>query len=132
MKLVIAYIKEERFSEVKQALFDAEVHRMSVSRVKGCGEQKGYVESFRGVKAEVNLLPKIKLEVGVNDSFVEKTIDAIVTGAKTGDVGDGKIFVMPVEDCIRIRTGERGIKAIGGSSEEIEKEQQVAMSKKAK
>jgi nitrogen regulatory protein P-II 1 len=122
MKLVIAYIPEERFAEVKQSLFDADVHRMSVSKVKGCGEQKGYVESFRGVKAEVNLLPKLKIEIGVNDSFVERAVDAIAKGARTGRIGDGKIFVIPIEECVRIRTGERGIKAIGGSSKELELE----------
>jgi nitrogen regulatory protein P-II 1 len=132
MKLIVAYVKEERFSDVKKSLFDADVHRMSVSKVKGCGEQKGYTESYRGVKAEINLLPKIRIGIAVNDSFVDKTVDAIVKGARTGKVGDGKIFVLPMEECIRIRTGERGIKAIGGSSEEIEHEQQIAMSKKAK
>ena len=132
MKLIVAYIQEEKFADVKQALFEADVHRMSVSKVKGCGEQKGYVESFRGVKAEINLLPKVRIEIAVNNSFVEKTIEAIVKGAKTGRVGDGKIFVMPIEDCIRIRTGERGIVAIGGSSNEIGREQQIAMSKKAR
>jgi len=120
MKLITAYIQPERFQNVKEELDEVEVHRMSVSRVKGCGQQKGYMESYRGVKTEIHLLPKIRLEIGVNDSFVEKAVDAIIKGARTGNIGDGKIFILPVEDCIRIRTGERGVKAIGGSSEEAE------------
>jgi nitrogen regulatory protein P-II 2 len=129
MKLIIAYIKEERFKEVKAELERADVLRVSVSRVKGSGQQQGYVESYRGVKEEVHLLPKIRLEMAVNDSFVEKTINAIIKGAKTGSVGDGKIFVLPLEECIRIRTGERGMGAIGGSSEELERERGIAFSK---
>jgi len=121
MKLVIAYIREEQFSEVKQELDESEVHRMSVSRVKGIGEQKGYIESYRGIKKEIRLTPKIRIEMAVNDSFVEKAIEAVIKGAKTGKIGDGKIFVLPLEDCIRIRTGERGVKAIGGSSKELGK-----------
>lgn len=129
MKLIIAYVKEERFPDVKRALDKAEVFRVSVSRIRGSGQQKGYVESYRGVKAEVHLLPKIRLEMAVNDSFVEKTIGAIIEGARTGEIGDGKILVLPLEECIRIRDGERGIRAIGGSSEELEMEENIAFSK---
>jgi len=118
MKLIIAYIQPERFQRVKEELDKVEVHKMSVSRVKGCGQQKGYMESYRGVKAEIHLLPKVRIEIAVNDSFVDKTLDAVIKGARTGHIGDGKIFVLPLEDCIRIRTGERGVKAIGGASEE--------------
>lgn len=129
MKLIIAYVKPERFKEVKKELYKADVLRMSVSKVRGCGKQGGFVEIFRATKAEVTLLPKIRIELAVNDSFVEKTIKAVINGARTGDVGDGKIFVLPLEDCIRIRTGERGIDAIGGSSQELERETGIAFSK---
>lgn len=121
MKLIIAYVKPERFKEVKKELYKAGVARMSVSRARGCGEQKGFTEVFRAVTQEVNLLPKIRIEIAVNDSFLDKTVDAIVKGAKTGTIGDGKIFVLPIEECIRIRTGERGVAAIGGESAETEK-----------
>jgi nitrogen regulatory protein P-II 1 len=131
MKLIIAYIKEERFKDVKEELDKAGVLRASVSRIKGSGQQNGYVESYRGVKEEVHLLPKIRIETAVNDSFVEKTVDAIVRGARTGNIGDGKILILPLDECIRIRTGERGIVAIGGSSQELEKERNIAFSKKA-
>ncbi|MDD5111913.1 MAG: P-II family nitrogen regulator [Candidatus Altiarchaeota archaeon] len=116
MKLIIAYVKPERFKEVKKELYKAEVFRMSVSKSRGCGEQKGFIEILRATTQEVNLLPKIRIELAVNDDFVEKTIDAIIRGARTETMGDGKIFVLPLEDCIRIRTGERGSDAIGGVS----------------
>jgi len=86
---------------------------MSVTNAVGCGEQHGYKESYRGIKFEVSLLKKVRLEIGVNEDFVEKTINAIVEGAKTGQIGDGKIFVLDLPECIRIRTGEKGNKAIG-------------------
>ena len=79
----------------------------------GCGQQKGYSESYRGIDIEVNLLKKVRIEIGVNDSFVTPTIEAIVRGAQTGEIGDGKIFILPLEECIRIRTGETGSDAIG-------------------
>ena len=113
MKLIIAYIQPHKLSDVKQALFKAEVHKMSVTNVLGCGQQMGYHESYRGVGIEVNLLKKVRLEIAVNEGFVEKTIKAIVDGARTGQIGDGKIFVMDLPECIRIRTGERGGEAIG-------------------
>ena len=113
MKLVIAMVKPHKLNDVKQALFRAEIHKMTVSNVLGCGQQKGYTETYRGTIAEVNLLKKVRLEIAVNDSFVEPTIQAIIEGARTGEIGDGKIFVLPLEDCIRIRTGERGGEAIG-------------------
>lgn len=129
MKLVIAYIKEDAFADVKAALGEADILRMSVSKIKGSGQQGGYVESYRGLKKEVQLLPKMRIEIAVNDSFVDKTLDAIMRGAKTGNVGDGKIFVLPLEECVRIRTGERGISAIGGDSEELKHEESLAFSK---
>jgi nitrogen regulatory protein P-II 1 len=113
MKLVIAYIQPERLTEVKQALFRAHVFKMSVTNALGCGRQKGYVESYRGVEIEVNLLKKVRLEIAVNDNFVKPTVDAIAKGARTGEFGDGIILVLELAGCIRIRTGETGRAAIG-------------------
>ena len=113
MKLVIAYIQPEKLNDVKQALYAAEVFKISVTNAMGCGQQKGYHETYRGVDVEVNLLKKTRLEIAVNADFVQPTIDAIVKGARTGNIGDGKIFVIPLESCIRIRTGEEGNDAIG-------------------
>ncbi len=113
MKLIIAYIQPHKLKDVKQALYKAQVYKVSVTNALGCGEQHGYEESYRGIKFEVNLLKKVRLEIAVNEDFVEKTIDAIIEGAKTGQIGDGKILVVNLTECIRIRTGERGIKAIG-------------------
>lgn len=113
MKLIIAMIQPYKLPDVKKALFDAEVHKMTVNNVLGCGQQKGYTETYRGVIHEVNLLKKVRLEIAVNEDFVQPTIDAIIKGAKTGKIGDGKIFVLELPECIRIRTGERGGKAIG-------------------
>ncbi len=113
MKLVIAYIQPHKLKDVKKALYKAQVYKMSVTNALGCGEQHGYQESYRGIKFEVNLLKKVRLEVAVNEDFVEKTIDAVIEGARTEQIGDGKIFVLDLNECIRIRTGERGNKAIG-------------------
>ena len=113
MKLIVAYIQPERLGDVKRALQEAEVHRMSVTNALGCGAQGGYQESYRGAEFEVNLLKKVRLEIAVNDDFVESTIAAIVEGARTSEIGDGKIFVLPMERCVRIRTGEEGEEAIG-------------------
>ena len=113
MKMIVAVVQPERLERVKEALFNAEVYKMTVSRVKGCGQQAGYDEQYRGQIKQVNLLEKVRLEIAVNDDFVEPTIKAIVKGAKSGTIGDGKIFVMPLEQCIRIRTDERGGAAIG-------------------
>ncbi len=113
MKLIIAYIKPERLNAVKEELFARNIFKMSVTNALGCGQQKGYTESFRGVITQVTLLKKVRIDIGVNDDFVQATIDAIIAGARTGSIGDGKIFVMPMEDCIRIRTGETGSAAIG-------------------
>ncbi|MFC1566814.1 P-II family nitrogen regulator, partial [bacterium] len=112
MKLIIAMIQPHKLPDVKKALFDANIHKMTVSNVLGCGQQKGYSETYRGVMHEINLLKKVKLEIAVNEEFVELTINAITKGARTGTIGDGKIFVFDLPDCIRIRTGERGEKAI--------------------
>lgn len=133
MKFIIAYVKPERFKEVKKELSKMNVSRMSVSRVKGCGEQKGFIEILRATTIEVNLLPKIKIELAVNDDFVDIAIKAIIKGARTNSLGDGKIFILPLEDCIRIRTGEKGPDAIGGVSEFIsEKRKKEILAGKAK
>ena len=113
MKLIIAMVKPHKLPDVKKALFDEEVFKMTVTNVLGCGQQKGYTETYRGVIHEVNLIKKVRLEIAVNDSFVERTIEAIKKGAYTGNIGDGKIFVLDLPRCIRIRTGEEGSEAIG-------------------
>jgi len=113
MKKIEAFIQPEQFESVKRELFAAEVYKMSVSHVRGCGQQKGYTESFRGQVVEINLLPKIKIEIAVNEDFVQPTVDAIIRGARTGNIGDGKIFILDLPECIRVRTGETGSDAIG-------------------
>lgn len=113
MKLIIAMIQPHKLPDVKKALYDAEVYKMTVTNALGCGQQKGFTETYRGVIHEVNLLKKVRLEIAVNEDFVEPTINAIIKGAKTGKIGDGKIFVLNLPECIRIRTEERGGGAIG-------------------
>jgi len=113
MKKIEAIIQPDRLDAVKEELFKADIHKMTVSRVKGCGQQRGYTETYRGKIFKVNLLSKIKLEIAVNAEFVQVTVDAIIKGARTGNIGDGKIFITDLNECIRIRTGEKGQKAIG-------------------
>ena len=113
MKLVIAYIQPHKLNDVKQELYKAEVYKMSVTNALGCGQQMGYHESYRGVDIEVNLLKKIRIEIAVNEKFIEPTIDAIIAGARTGQIGDGKLFIVNLEECIRIRSRETGSEAIG-------------------
>ena len=114
MKLIIAYIQPDKLNSVKEELFKSEVFKVSViPNALGCGQQKGYTEAYRGHITEVNLRMKTRLEIAVNDAFVKPTIDAIIKGARSGKIGDGKIFVVPLEECIRIRTGETGGEAIG-------------------
>lgn len=113
MKLVIAIIKPDRLDDVKKELYNEEINLITVSEVLGHGRQKGTTEVYRGIKEMGNLLKKIRLEIAVNDNFVESTVKAILKGARTGDIGDGKIFVLELSECIRIRTGERGSGAIG-------------------
>ena len=113
MKYIIAIIQPHRLDEVKEELYKAEVNLITVSEVLGHGRQMGITEVYRGNKEAGNLLRKIKLEIAVNEDFVESTIKAIIKGAKTGEVGDGKIFVMDLKDVIRIRTEEKGSQAIG-------------------
>ena len=115
MKLVIAVIQPNRLEAIKSALADAEVFRLTVMDVQGFGRQKGHTEAYRGHEFTVNLVRKVQLMIAVNEEFLEPTIDAIIKGGRTGaagEIGDGKIFVLPMEDCIRIRTGERGGEAI--------------------
>jgi nitrogen regulatory protein P-II 1 len=113
MKLIIAYIQPERLNEVKKTLYEQEVFKMSVTNALGCGQQKGFHESYRGAEVEVNLLKKVRLEIAINDNFLQRTIDAIIKGTRTNTIGDGKIFVLNLENCIRIRSGETGSHAIG-------------------
>ncbi len=113
MKLIIAMIQPHKLPDVKKALFEADVHKMTVTNALGCGQQKGFTETYRGVMHEVNLLKKVRLDIAVNEDFVKPTIDAIIRGARTGNIGDGKIFVLDLPECIRIRTGEKGNEAIG-------------------
>jgi nitrogen regulatory protein P-II 1 len=113
MRLIIAYIQPDKLNDVKQQLYRAEVFKMSVTNALGCGQQKGYTESYRGVPIEVNLLKKVRLEIAVNEDFVQPTVDAIIAGARTGQIGDGKVFIVELAECIRIRTGETGNVAIG-------------------
>ena len=113
MKLIIAIIQPFRLEEVKAELYKIDVNLITVTEVLGHGRQKGITEVYRGVKETGNLLRKVQLEIAVNDNFMQPTIDAIIKGARTGSIGDGKIFVMDLVDCIRIRTGEKGQQAIG-------------------
>ena len=112
MKLIIAIIKPFKLEEVKAALAEIGVEGMTVTEVKGFGRQKGHTEIYRGSEYTVDFLPKVKIEVAVADDIVGRTIDAIVKGAKTGKIGDGKIFVANLEEVIRIRTDERGESAL--------------------
>jgi nitrogen regulatory protein P-II 1 len=115
MKLIIAIIQPSRLEAVKAALTEVEVFRLTVMDVQGFGRQKGHTEVYRGHEFSVNLLRKVQLQIAVNENFVEPTIAAIIKGGRSGpagEIGDGKIFVLPLEDCIRIRTGERGNEAI--------------------
>ncbi|MBF0570304.1 MAG: P-II family nitrogen regulator [Candidatus Omnitrophica bacterium] len=113
MKLVIAIIQPHRLEEVKKELYAAEVNLITVTEVLGHGRQIGVDEFYRGVRETGNLLRKVRLEIAVNENFVEPTIKAIIKGARTGKIGDGKIFVLDLPRCIRIRTSEEGAPAIG-------------------
>jgi len=113
MRLIVAYIQPDKLNDVKQALYAKGVYKISVSNALGCGQQKGYHETYRGLDIEVNLHKKVRIEIAVNEDYVQPTIDAIIEGARTGNIGDGKIFVLPLERCVRIRTSEEGTDAIG-------------------
>ena len=112
MKKIEAIIKPFKLDDVKEALMDVDISRITVSEVKGHGRQQGHSELYRGNEYVVEYLPKVKIEIVVNDEFVEKAVDAIIKGAKTGKIGDGKIFISPIEEVIRIRTGEKGSEAV--------------------
>ena len=113
MKLIIAIIQAHKLDDVMRELDEKEIYLKTVSNVLGCGRQKGVTEIYRGVKEAGTLLKKVRLEIGVNDTYVKPAVDAIVKGARTGSIGDGKIFVLPLEECVRIRSGETGKVAIG-------------------
>jgi len=113
MKYVIGIIQPDRLDEVLKRLTDEEIHLVTVSNVLGRGRQKGVAEVYRSHKEQGSLLKKVKLEIAVNEAFVEKTITAITGAAQSGQIGDGKIFVLDLPECVRIRTGERGGEAIG-------------------
>ncbi len=112
MKLVTAIIKPFKLDEVRESLAEIGVQGLTVSEVKGFGRQKGHTELYRGAEYVVDFLPKIKLEMAIDDALVETVIDAIVRASKTGKIGDGKIFVSSIEQAIRIRTGESGPEAL--------------------
>jgi nitrogen regulatory protein P-II 1 len=113
MKLITAMIKPHQLPDTKKALFEAGIHKMTVTNVLGCGQQKGYSENYRGIVQEINLVKKVQISIGVNEDYVDATVKAIIKGAKTGQIGDGKIFVTDLVQCIRIRTEEEGPEAIG-------------------
>ena len=112
MKLIIAIIKPFKLEEVKEALAGVGIEGMTVTEVKGFGRQKGHTEIYRGSEYTVDFLPKVKIEIALSDELVPKTVDAIVKSAKTGKIGDGKVFILPLEDVVRIRTDEHGDAAI--------------------
>ncbi|MBI4744341.1 MAG: P-II family nitrogen regulator [Actinobacteria bacterium] len=112
MKKVEAIIRHIKLDEVKNALSKIDIHGITVSEVKGCGKQKGYTETYRGSKVTIYLRPKIKLEIVVPDDLAGKVVEVIAETARTGEIGDGKIFVIPVEEVIRVRTGEKSDTAI--------------------
>ena len=112
MKKVVAIVRPEKMESLKDALFEANVSGMTISQVNGCGNQHGWKEYFRGTEVLLNMVPKVKFELVVDDGKVDALVDLICTTARTGEVGDGKVFVSPVEDVVRIRTGEHGVEAI--------------------
>jgi len=112
MKLVVAIIKPFKLEEVKSALAEINAEGLTVTEVKGFGRQKGHTEIYRGSEYTVDFLPKVKIEIATNDHLVGKVVDAIIASAKTGKIGDGKVFVLPLAEAIRIRTDERGDAAI--------------------
>ena len=113
MKYIVAIIQPDRLDDVMQKLEEQEIHLVTVSNVMGRGRQKGISEVYRGHKEAGSLLRKVKLEIAVNDAYVPATVTAITTGARTGHIGDGKIFILDLDECLRIRTGESGGMAIG-------------------
>ena len=112
MKLIVAIIRPDKLGDVLEALYRAEVRGLTVTRVQGHGGEMEHVENYRGTTVKMELHPKVRLEIGVSDAFVQPTIDAILSGARTGEVGDGKIMVLPIEKIVRIRTGEEDQDAV--------------------
>lgn len=113
MKIITAVFQPERLTEVKAALMEANIGKMTVSNVIGAGQQMGYTENYRGAMEEINLLKKVRVDILVNEDFVDPCIKAIIKGARTGNIGDGKIWITEAVEVIRIRTGEKGKTAIG-------------------
>ncbi len=113
MKLITAMIQPHKLPDVKKELYDKGIYKMTVTNALGAGQQKGYTETYRGVIQEVNLLKKVRLDIAVNEDYLQPAVDAVIKGARTGEIGDGKILITELKDCIRIRTGEKGPKAIG-------------------
>ena len=113
MKMIVAIIQPSKLDDVKEELYKSEINLMTISEVLGHGRQKGVTEIYRGAKEMGNFLRKIRIEIAVNDTFVESAVKAIIKGAKTGETGDGKIFILPLDQAIRVRTEERGGIAIG-------------------
>ncbi len=112
MKRIIAIVRPEKLEALKDALFAAEVRGMTISQVNGCGNQHGWKEYYRGTEVLLNMVPKVKFEIVAADDEVDPIVDTILAYARTGEVGDGKIFISPVEEVVRIRTGERGDAAV--------------------
>ena len=108
MKMVVAIIRHERLQEVQDVLDECGVSGVTVTEVKGCGAQRGYTESYRGTRVNISLPPRLKIEAVMRTEIVDKVVEMIAAAARTGEVGDGKIFVIPIEEAVRIRTGERG------------------------
>ena len=113
MKMIVAIIRPEKVEAVQDALNSVEVYLMTASDVRGCGRQRGFRENYRGNEGIIRLLSKVKLEIAVNEEFVDQAVEAIMRAARSGNIGDGKIFVLDLEECYRIRTGEKGNEAIG-------------------
>lgn len=118
MKLIIAYIRPEKLTAVKQALYSKKIYSMTVTNVLGSGRQKGFTETYRGVVMEVNLLKKVRLEIGVTEGFLQDALDAIRAGAKTDNPGDGVVFVLDIQQALRVRTGETNNVAVGATREQ--------------
>ncbi len=114
MKMVVAIIQPEKLNKIKQLLYENDINRFIVSECYGHSDEDAIIETYRGVEMEIDLQKKIRLQIAVNDEFVDKTVNAILEGGKTGKIGDGKIFVTPIEKCYRISSGEEGAESIGG------------------
>ena len=112
MKLIIAYVQPFKLNDVKQALYEKEIYKMSVTNAMGCGQQRGYTEQYRGADIEVNLLKKVRIEIAVNENYVQTTLDALIKGARTGNIGDGKIFVQIASYRGKFDVGWSGFKCL--------------------